>query len=925
MVKNASIQRIAILFFLLMSYAGVAIAQQYEGIVREAESELPLEGVRISFVEPAVDTEAVSDASGSYQISLPDGESFVLRFSKSGYKEARLRVDRNTLAYRGSLAPMYLEPDQIAWLSANEDEAFASFIVEDLGEEVSSVGQSPILLTASRDPYTNKAGFQFSPMRFRIRGYDSPYQEQLLNGMQMNNLNNGYSAWSLWNGLNNITINQEAIEGLGVATYGLGSVGGAVNIDTRPSNFGRGGRVTYSLSNRSYNHRTMFTYHTSLMPNGWALSFSGSKRWGKQGYSPGQFYDAYGYYLGIEKHFGSRHAITFIGLGAPTERGVVSAATQEVYDLVGSNHYNPNVGLQDGRWRNARVRNSHEPLFQLQYNYLGDGFKLTSGVGFRFGYNGYSALNWHNAPDPRPDYYRYLPSYYSYMTEQPNSYLEEYYREAWANDPNVRHINWEQLYHINQNNQTDVYSYDGRLLASGKRSEYVVEDRRNDQMQINANTVANITLNSRMKLDVGANYRRNKTKNFNVLKDLLGGDFWYDIDKFSERDFPDDPSKAQLDLNNPDRIVKEGDIYSHNYDSFTEVAELWGSYSYTTRYIDSYAALEGSWTHIYRDGKQRRGLFPENSFGKSEQLHFWDYAIKAGLVGKFANRHFTQFNVAYLTKAPYFNDLFISPRTNNFFIDNPTSEKIFSTDVSYLIRHPFVKGRVTLYYTRFMDGMRKRSFYDDAYRAFSNIVLTNIDRQHMGIELGFEVKLLPSLTATAVFSYGSYTYANNPDYIQTVDNNRELLEKERVYWKGYHVAGTPQSAANLSLTYQTPFYMYLGLDLNYFDRGYIDLNPKLRTDIAREQLAPEYIRQEKFPAQFTMDANVGYSWRIQGSQFLRINLTVTNILNNKGAKSGGYEQSRIRQTRDGKMMRPFDPRYYYMIGTNFFLNVAYLF
>lgn len=920
-------KRSSLIFVALLACVFTLAAQHHivEGFVYEKNSNKPLTEVEISVVGNPSLVVTSTDSEGHYLLSnLPSGK-FTLQYVVEGYKAGILRIDLPANTQRSQLKPVYLELEAQNGLEEDLDDNFAAFIVEDIGEEVATTGQSPTLLTASRDPYTNKAGFQFSPIRFRIRGYDSPYQDQLLNGFAMNNMTNGYSAWSLWNGLNNATINQESTEGLGTAAFSFGNIGGAVNISTRPSLFGKGGRVTYSNSNRSYNHRAMFFYSTGVLESGWALTLSASTRQGNHGYALGQFYDAYGYYLGVEKDFRNGHSLMLTTLAAPTERGVASAATQEVYDLVGSNFYNPNVGMLNGRWRNARVRNSHEPVLQLQHEYKHPGFTITSGVGYRFGYNAYSALNWHNAPDPRPDYYRYLPSYFGYMTENSDPFAEAYNAERWRSERNVRYINWERLYDINDNNYQRVYDKDGNLLAEGRRSEYVLEDRHTDQRQWNASTVANIKLDERFKLDLGANYRYNRTRNFNVLKDLLGGDFWYDIDKFSERDFPDDPDKAQLDLNNPDRIVKEGDVYSHNYISQIQNAEVWGNFSWSSIYLDGYAALMGSWTNMHRDGKQRRGLFPENSFGKSDMLNFFNYGVKAGINVKLSGHHFILANAAFISKAPYFQNIFISPRTNNSYVQNPQSELIASGDISYVLRTPFIKGRVTLFYSKFLQGTKKMSFYDDAYRAFSNYILTNIERQHMGIEVGFEAKLSPALTATAVFTMANYTYANNPDYIQTVDNNQQLLEQDRVYWRGFHVAGTPQTAANLSFNYQTPFYMYMGIDFNYFSRGFIDINPKRRTDKAREELDYSFVKQERFPAAFTVDANLGYSWRIKNGTFLRFNFSVTNILNNKNVKSGGYEQLRIRQTSDGKMMRPFDSRYYYMIGTNYYFNIVLVF
>lgn len=914
-----------ILILLLSTQIVVGQEKVNAGYVYASSNRAPLQGVVISLADDTHDVLAVSDTRGYYVMPKLEAGSYQVQYSCDGYVSQVVTVILPTL---GDLLPeVVLHENEKSAHEADYLNELSAFVVEEVaGANEEGEGKISTFLTASRDPYNNKAGYQFSPSRFRIRGYDSPYQKQYLNGMQMNNMSNGYNAYFLWNGLNNVVVNQDGTDGLLPSSFTFGDLGGAVNIITQPSQFSPGSRFTYSLSNRSYTHRTMFTYSSGMLSSGWAFTLSLSKRWGDEGYVEGTFYDAYGYFLGIEKKLSPRHSLSFITLAAPTKRGVASGATQEVYELTGNNFYNPNIGLQNGKWRNARVRDNFEPIFQLLHTWnIADGYTLTSGVTYRFGYSAYSALNWHNAPDPRPDYYRNLPSYYSYMTSNPDPYTEQYYRDLWAEDPNVAHINWDRMYEVNRNNYQRIYNAKGEFIAEGRRSEYVVEDRHIDQKQWNASTVLNAVFSENLKLDVGANYRFNRTHNYNVLKDLLGGDFWYDVDKFSERDFPNDPDKSQLDLNNPDRVVREGDTYSHNYYGQMQNAQLWATLTASLRYFDFYLSLDGEWTNMFRDGKQRRGLFPENSYGKSDVLNFLSYGVKGGATWKINGRNFIQANGAFLSRAPYFNSLFISPRTRNSYVENPSNEKIVSGDISYIVRHPFIKGRITFYCTQFMDGMRNMSFYDDGYRAFSNYVLTHIDRRHMGVEVGAEVKITPALTATGVFSYGNYIYTNNPDYIQTVDNSNEVLEQESVYWSRFHVSGTPQIAANLSLQYQTPFYVWLGVDANYFGRNYLDANPMRRTDKAYDGLADEFVEQEQFKGGFTLDANVGWSYRIKSGTYLRLNLSVTNILNNTNLRTGGYEQLRIRYDKEGKMMRPFDPRYFYMYGTNYYLNVALVF
>ena len=94
-----------------------------------------------------------------------------------------------------------------------------------------------------------------------------------------------------------------------------------------------------------------------------------------------------------------------------------------------------------------------------------------------------------------------------------------------------------------------------------------------------------------------------------------------------------------------------------------------------------------------------------------------------------------------------------------------------------------------------------------------------------GAEAGFEVKISPTLTANAALALGQYQYANNPSYIQSIDNSNEIVDRDRIYWKGLNVSGTPQTAATLGLTYYSPWYA------NFGDQCEL-LRAQLRLDVA---------------------------------------------------------------------------------------------
>src|SRR5688572_23115549 len=70
------------------------------------------------------------------------------------------------------------------------------------------------LLFAGRDPFLNAAAYKFSAVRFRIRGYDSDMFGTYMNGAPMENLDNGFTPYGQWGGLNDALRNRDNAHGL---------------------------------------------------------------------------------------------------------------------------------------------------------------------------------------------------------------------------------------------------------------------------------------------------------------------------------------------------------------------------------------------------------------------------------------------------------------------------------------------------------------------------------------------------------------------------------------------------------------------------------------------------------------------------------------------------------------------------------------
>ena len=801
-----------------------------------------------------------------------------------------------------------------------------SLSADDLESETQNQDVSS-LLQSSRDVFTSVAGFNFSAARYRMRGYGSEHLNLMMNGVPMHDREMGWNIWAYWGGLNDITRYPEVANGLSANRFNFGAIGGFSNVTLRASDIRAGSRVSYAATNRTYRNRVMLTHSTGKMDNGWSFAASGAYRWSEEGYVDGTYFSGASYFLSAEKTLNKRHSIGLAGLGAPTVQARQGIALQEVYDLTGNNYYNPYWGYQnDGATkRNSRVRNNHRPsAFLTHYWQIDTKSKLTSSLYGTFGRTGSTNLNWYDASDPRPDYYRYLPSYFEIENPSEASRLAE----AWANDPSTSQIDWDALYNANYKN---LYTLEDAEGISGNtvtfnRSKYIVEDYRMDPRQIGLNTVYQSSLMDKFNLSTGLRVERYTSHNFKVLEDLLGGDYWVDVDQFAERDFADDQA-AQNNLDAQNQLISEGETFGYSYDIHVNTEEAFGQLSGTHKNIEWYTGLMLSHTSFWRDGLWANGRFPNDSKGESEKQQFFNYGVKGGLVYKVTGRHIVTAKGQYQTKAPNSRNAFVSPRTRNAVVQGLESTEILSGELTYLVRYPNLKARATLFYSEINNQTWARSFYHDEFRNFVNYVMTGVDHQHIGGELGIQANVTSTLQLQGAFALGEYRYNSRPVATITRDNSASVMAENRtVYLKNYRIGGTPQTALSLGFRYNSPKYWFAGFNANFFWDLYLSPNPDRRTEEALDKYVSsdpqwsEILDQTKLDNGYALNAYIGKSWKIDDS-FIRFNLSVNNVLNNTDFITGGYEQLRF----DANDPNRFPSKFGYMYGTTFFAMITYLF
>lgn len=934
-------RKIVLLLFAFQAFSLFAQeSSSITGKVVDNKTQAPLQSIVVSVVNTAFTT--VTNSEGDFVLnSVPPG-SQVLQLRSDGYTTLLLDVTL-TPGETLNLGLVIMEYDNTAELQL----AIIALTESDFAEDNSGSESTAGLLQASRDVFLQNAAFNFGQARFRVRGLDNEYGQTMINGVEMNKLFDGRPQWNNWGGLNDATRNQEFTNGSAPSDYTFGSLLGTQVISTRASEFRPGSRASFSSTNTNYNFRTMITHASGMSESGWAYVFSAGRRWAEEGYFEGTPMQANSLFAAIEKKIDDNHSVNFTAIYAQNSRGRNSSNTEEINNLMGV-RYNSFWGMQNGRIRNSRERNIEEPIFMLSHYWrISDKTRLQTNVMHQFGTVGNSRLDFNNVENPDPAFFRRLPSFFTTQHTNvngvsvwtPNYVLAMEARDAFIANPQV---DWDRLYATN-------------LATTTGESRYVLfEDRTDDSFWV-ANTILHTQLADNIVMNGGLKFRTLRSQNFRNLLDLLGGQFFNDVDPFFIGD------RAQPDLNNPNRIVGVGDRYRYNFILNANVIDAFTQFKFTYNKVDFYLAQEFSRTEYQRNGLMKNGIYPQNSFGNSRKVAFDNFGFKGGATYKLTGRHLFDINGIFMTNAPTMRNTFPNARLSNQITPNIDSEVIFGGDVSYILRAPRMKARATAYFSRVQNATDVGFYFaegvgivDDTGQlaggngnAFVAEIVTGINRLNMGGELGFEYQMTSTIRWTAVAAYGQFTIDNDPNVQLNADNVARTVDFGRATMRNYRQAGMPQQAYSLGVEYRDPKFWWIGANINHLAANYVDISAIMRTDNffnndqvpidnqpisnVDEELARRYLRQERLRDVTLVNLVGGKSWRVSRKNRNTAGFFASvNNLFDITYRTGGFEQGRnanftqVDQDHQGGV-RSFGPRYFYGFGRNFFLNLYYNF
>lgn len=607
-------------------------------------------------------------------------------------------------------------------------------IVEKLGNQ-----EFPEILNTTPSVYATKSGGGFGDSKIGIRGFDQINIAVMVNGMPVNDMENGSVYWSNWAGLSDVTSALQVQRGLGSSKLAIASVGGTINVLTRAADKKEGGNVTLGLGNDGY-YKTSFAYNTGKSSKGWSSSFLMSRTAGNT-YADGTKFEGYNYYFALGYQPNAKHDFQFTLTGAPqwhNQRSYqikLSDLLKYGKDGKPNRRYNADWGYLNGEEFANRANYYHKPVMSLNWDYkISQSSKLNTVVYASFGRGGGTGD----------------------LGSVNGKKLSNFDRTQDGL------IDFDAIYAANQASNPDA----GQLI---RRSSV------NSHNWFGLISNFNHKINENFNFSVGIDTRYYKGYHYQIVSDLLGASAYKDT---ANKNIPanyvssvylpkpnwnpfggkTEPMNERIGYSNDGEVLWYGGFGQIEYSNDKLSVFAQGAVSNQAfQRIDSFV----------KDGTAITGGILNTKTGFKDIV---GYNVKAGANYNINDHHNVFANIGYYSKQPFFNAVY--PNNRNLINPYLTNEKIFGVEAGYGFRSSIFNANVNLYRTSWKDRFQRRSETVNGVRGYSNI--TGITEIHQGIEVDMSAKINDMISLTGMFSLGDWKYKGNAQGNLFNDNNEPM-------------------------------------------------------------------------------------------------------------------------------------------------------
>ncbi|MBT4345640.1 MAG: TonB-dependent receptor [Flavobacteriales bacterium] len=840
-----------------------------------------------------------TDFDGNFSILIPTGERSI-KVSYVGYKEINkiITVGNKSQILNFKLKTVLLNEVQVVADIARDREtpvAFSTIPMKQINEELASQ-DIPMVLNSTPGVYATQSGGGDGDARITIRGFNQRNVAVMIDGIPVNDMENGWVYWSNWFGLDAVTSNIQIQRGLGASKIAIPSVGGTMNILTKGTGNKAGGIVKQSIGSFG-KLRTSVGYNSGRMENGWGFTLAGSYKKGN-GFVDETWSEGFFYYAKVQKEIGN-HILSFSAMGAPQKHGQRSYKSDiATYDtsfarslgdtsdfssrIVNKGiNYNKHWGFLD-RWTidsngdtlhnretlNTKQNYYHKPQFSLRdFWTVNDKFYISNILYASIGNGGGTGLSGNT-----------------------NNY------------DGIGQYNLQQAYNSNSNNIDALYSDTENKAGTYLRSSI------NNHYWYGGLSTLNYQLTDNTSLSSGLDMRYYKGEHYREVYDLLGAD--YAIDASNGLQSSEVKRVGDKVGYNNDGIVKWSGVFSQmeysngmlstffnisasnsaykRIDYFrkkdlvlddTTYFEALGTSVATELEFDENGNLVGANKTMALDTVFHNGVAytmnsPEAKLAETTWKWIRGFTIKSGANFNLDEYNNVFINLGYISKAPRFNNVYYYD--NSLFRDIK-NEIVQALEGGYSYRSSKFSANLNGYYTLWQNKPSNGGvtvLVDDvSYRANIN----GMDALHKGIEMDFSYKILSNLGFEGLVSLGDWKWMSS-DTVRFLDDNNNPITDDfgneiiaSFDADGVHVGDAAQTQFGFSVRYEPSYNSYIKLRSTYFANYYADFDPLSLNgaNAGRESW--------EIPSYNLIDLHAGYKFKISQKTKMDIKLSILNL------------------------------------------------
>ena len=849
------------------------------GVVLDASSGKPIAGANVIVDDSELG--AAADEDGKFSIDGVQSGSGVTA-SAIGYGDLTLYADQAELNFELTASAVQMSELEVLASRASEKTAVAYTDVtkEDLALRLGSQ-DIPLAMNLVPSVYATNQGGGAGDARINVRGFNQRNVAVMINGIPVNDMENGWVFWSNWDGVADVTSSIQMQKGLSAQNLATPSIGGSMNIVTDAAALERGGSFKQEVGAWGFLKSTI-SYNTGLLLDD-KLALSGAiVRKTGEGYYTGTWTDAWAYFLGATYNLNDQHRFQFYALGAPQRHG------QNLYRL--------NIASLDRKFAESLDDYNADisEIPECGRDCSGTGSSVSDEAAALLGdqqWQMYTEFTGERHEDnlinERENFFhkpQVALNHYFDINDKMNLISSAYWSGGMGGGTGTYgSLEWDY------SNVQRVVDYDATIFENDSigASSGILRNSNNRQTTLGLLSKLNYDVSSDLKAQVGLDYRTARIYHVKTIRDLLGGDYYMT----SDSDFDSDNGQGGL-----------GDPIDYNFTNYVNWLGLFGQVEYSMNALKTYAMAGMTtvkythWNHFkdasatddngdlvygssYHGSKDASDLDFVEGLGDATGGHGTDlyieadpittFQVKGGVlyelgnalsflnaipvVGKVYDDADIWFNFGLIDKAPIFDQ--VIQDWDAKMATDPKNEKFtaFEFGLNARANDGTLAGKLNVYNTAWNDRIATKYVQNDDGDD-DIIYLTGINQNHFGIETEFAAQINEMIRLDIGIGYGKWEFTD--DATGTYRDSDGSDASYNYALKDLPTGDMPQTSFNFGLSASPIEGSAVQLTYRFYDRFYSDWSATSREFSDGEN--PDRGNPWQTPAYGIVDLNASY-------------------------------------------------------------------